>query len=142
MWVRKSAVQRLLDESTQAIAEAQETIEGLTTQVGTEWNKYLAQKARVLDLEDKLETREMSEKSANDLFASDKCQWCGCYHSTIPACARVRSLQLNPNSGEYTVTFWPDGKWSRDGIITPDELAEVLMKHEEARKVEIPDGED
>lgn len=51
------------------------------------------------------------------------CQTCGGLHAR--ACPRVRSVSYVTQGDKVLisqVTFWPDGKWSTDGIIWPDEL--------------------
>lgn len=78
----------------------------------------------------------LSARSANDLLASPKCRWCGGYHSTIPACRRVRRLRDDPATGATEVWFWPDGAWDESGIIWPDTAAEAL---ERAEKKESPE---
>lgn len=51
------------------------------------------------------------------------CQTCGGLHAR--ACPRVRSVEYETHGDRVTlrkVEYWPDGRWSTDGIIWPDDL--------------------
>lgn len=48
------------------------------------------------------------------------CSHCGGRHAR--ACPRVRQMQFHPNGALAGVTFWPDGKWSGDHVLWPDEM--------------------
>lgn len=49
------------------------------------------------------------------------CSHCGGWH--MRACPRVRSMSFHPSGALAGVVFWPDGKWSGDFVLWPDEIA-------------------
>lgn len=49
------------------------------------------------------------------------CTHCGGRH--LRACPRVRSMSFHPSGALAGVTFWPDGKWSEDHVLMPEETA-------------------
>lgn len=50
------------------------------------------------------------------------CQHCGGRHAR--ACPRVRRMAFHANGALAEVEFWPEGRWSDDDIIWPEELPE------------------
>jgi hypothetical protein len=51
------------------------------------------------------------------------CQTCGGLHAR--ACPRIRSVEYQPQGDNILirkVEYWPDGRWSTDGIYFPESL--------------------
>lgn len=48
------------------------------------------------------------------------CQHCGGRHAR--ACPRVRKMSFHPNGALASVEFWPEGRWSDDDIIWPEDI--------------------
>ena len=51
------------------------------------------------------------------------CQTCGGLHAR--ACPRIRSVEYQPQGDNILirkVEYWPDGRWSTDGIFFPEQL--------------------
>lgn len=48
------------------------------------------------------------------------CQHCGGRHAR--ACPRVKRLKFHPTGALAEVAFWPDGEWSDDHVIWPEDL--------------------
>lgn len=54
-------------------------------------------------------------------FAEGKgCQHCGGRHAR--ACPRVKQLKFHPTGALAQVDFWPEGKWSDEHILWPEDL--------------------
>lgn len=54
------------------------------------------------------------------LFRERRCQHCLGSHAR--ACPRVRELSFHPDAKLARVKFWPDGQWSADGVLWPEDL--------------------
>ncbi len=54
------------------------------------------------------------------------CQTCGGLHAR--ACPRVRSIEYTPQGDNILikrVEYWPDGRWSTEGIYFPEQLPPI-----------------
>ena len=54
------------------------------------------------------------------------CQTCGGLHAR--SCPRIRSVEYQPKGDDIIirrVEYWPDGRWSRDGIYWPEDLPPI-----------------
>jgi len=67
--------------------------------------------------------RDIFEKHAAEaarVTGVKPCQHCGGIHNR--SCPRVRRMEFQPTSSQLlSVEFWPDGKWSDDNIIWPED---------------------
>lgn len=52
----------------------------------------------------------------------DACRHCGGLHPR--SCPRVKRMAFHSNGAMAEVEFWPDGQWSDDNILWPEELPE------------------
>lgn len=50
------------------------------------------------------------------------CVHCGGVH--LRACRRIKSLAWHPDGSLIAAEYWPDGQWSEDGIVWPEEAYE------------------
>lgn len=48
------------------------------------------------------------------------CTHCGGRHTR--ACPRVRRMKFHPNGTLAAVEFWPEGKWSDEHVIWPEDM--------------------
>lgn len=48
------------------------------------------------------------------------CQHCGGRHAR--ACPRVKRFRFHPTGALAEVVFWPEGKWSDEHVIWPEDL--------------------
>lgn len=62
------------------------------------------------------------EDAAAILARVPACAHCKGHH--VRACPRVKSMKFHPNGSLAGVDFWPEGKWSDDHILWPDELVD------------------
>lgn len=53
----------------------------------------------------------------------EACRHCGALHAR--ACPRVKAMTFHPGGTLAGVTFWPDGKWSDQGLIWPEDLTQT-----------------
>jgi hypothetical protein len=60
------------------------------------------------------------------LFAEQSCKACGGLHTetigTPGACPRIRRVAYDNHGNVTEMEFWPEGEWSRDGILFPRHL--------------------
>lgn len=52
----------------------------------------------------------------------DACRHCGGLHPR--SCPRVKRMAFHSNGTLAEVEFWPDGEWSDENVIWPEELPE------------------
>ena len=55
-----------------------------------------------------------------ELLRTRQCQHCGGAHAR--ACPRVKRLEWHPNGELAAVEFWPEGAWSTDGVLWPEDI--------------------
>ncbi len=66
---------------------------------------------------------EVATLTADDIArinATPACRHCGGRHAR--ACPRVRRLAFHSNGQLAEVEFWPDGRWSDDYVIWPEQV--------------------
>jgi len=74
--------------------------------------------------------RRSLTREAAELFLDDEgklkpaCRHCGGMH--VRACPRVKRLVFSSGDGVGEVEFWPDGEWSEDDVVWPEEIVEAL----------------
>jgi hypothetical protein len=66
---------------------------------------------------------ELTPDEAAEMWRQYKkraCNHCGGSH--VRACPRVRQLEFHENGRLKSVTFWPRGQWSDEGILWPEDI--------------------
>ena len=54
--------------------------------------------------------------------AGKGCQHCGGRHAR--ACPRVKRFRFHPTGALAEVVFWPEGEWSDEHVLWPEDLTE------------------
>lgn len=67
------------------------------------------------------ETLEGVELSQAD-FEKIQCVHCGGAH--FRACPRVKRMVFNNSGGLQEIEFWPEGSWSTENVIWPEDIME------------------
>lgn len=80
--------------------------------------------AQALKVMEQPEPNEVKELET--LFADHACKACGGLHTetigTPGACPRIRRVVYDNHGNVTEMDFWPEGEWSRDGILFPRHL--------------------
>jgi hypothetical protein len=63
---------------------------------------------------------ELAAQLRADFDQGKGCQHCGGRHAR--ACPRVKRFKFHPNGTLAQVDFWPEGEWSDDHVIWPEDL--------------------
>lgn len=64
----------------------------------------------------------LTKDERDKLLASPRCVHCGGVHGV--SCPRVKRLRLRANGDPLEVEFWPDGAWTRDYVLFPEDYPE------------------
>lgn len=86
--------------------------------------EHLVAYARALKVMETPEPDEVEDLKA--LFESHPCKACGGLHTetigTPGACPRIRRVAYDSHGNITEMDFWPEGAWSREGILFPRHL--------------------
>jgi hypothetical protein len=70
-----------------------------------------------------VEDLDLTPEEAAEMWRQHKkraCSHCGGSH--VRACPRVRRLEFHENGRLRSVSFWPRGEWSDEGILWPEDI--------------------
>jgi hypothetical protein len=72
------------------------------------------------------EDAPLGPELAQQVLKTAACQHCGGWHNR--ACPRTRRMVWHPNGTLAEVEFWPDGRWSDEYVIWPEQLTAEEVK--------------
>jgi hypothetical protein len=72
--------------------------------------------------------KKIMEQIADPAVKNPLCAHCGCWHTQ--ACPRVKRLKFKSADVVEEVEFWQDTCYSKDSLLTPEQIAEVSLQDE------------
>jgi hypothetical protein len=91
-------------------------------------NPFRRQVAFSVPTVDVATAKKLMEQMGDPTVKNPLCVHCGCYHTQ--ACPRVKRLKFKSADIVEEVEFWQDTCYSKDSLLTPEQIAEVSLQTE------------